>query len=93
MRSASTIPLFTGSDAVQAITIPVFTGAIGYPTNWSGVWMLFNPVRFAGFRVPGLVSLVSLLPRRSIHLTPFGEDFCELCLPLDGLGHAGRAQP
>jgi hypothetical protein len=31
--------------------------------------------------------------RRSIHLTPFGEDFCELCLPLDGLGHAGRAQP
>ena len=22
--------------------------------------------------------------RRSIHLTPFGEDFCELCLPLDG---------
>ena len=59
-----TIPLFTGSDAVQAITIPLFTGAIGYLTNWSGVWMLFNPVRFAGFRVPGLVSLVSLLPRR-----------------------------
>ena len=26
--------------------------------------MLFNPVRFAGFRVPGLVALVSLLPRR-----------------------------
>ncbi len=22
--------------------------------------------------------------RRSIHLTPFGEDFCRLCLPLDG---------
>lgn len=22
--------------------------------------------------------------RRSIHLTPFGEDFCEACLPLDG---------
>jgi hypothetical protein len=22
--------------------------------------------------------------RRSIHLTPFGEDFCQLCLPLDG---------
>jgi Abortive infection alpha len=22
--------------------------------------------------------------RRSIHLTPFGVDFCELCLPLDG---------
>ena len=24
--------------------------------------------------------------RRSIHLTPFGEDFCQLCLPLDGAG-------
>jgi hypothetical protein len=33
-----TIPLFTGSDAVQAITIPLFTGAIGYLTNWRGVW-------------------------------------------------------
>jgi len=59
-----TIPLFTGSDTVQAITIPLFTGAIGYLTNWSGVWMLFNPVRFAGFRVPGLAAVVSLLPRR-----------------------------
>src|ERR671915_338765 len=59
-----TIPLFHGSDTVQAITIPLFTGAIGYLTNWSGVWMLFNPVRFAGFRVPGLVAVVSLLPRR-----------------------------
>jgi hypothetical protein len=36
------------------ITIPLFTGAIGYLTNWSGVWMLFNPVHFKGFRVPGL---------------------------------------
>lgn len=28
--------------------------------------------------------------RRSIHLTPFGEDFCELCLPLDGAATSGR---
>jgi hypothetical protein len=21
--------------------------------------------------------------RRTIHLTPFGEDFCEVCLPLE----------
>src|SRR6476660_10556762 len=59
-----TIPLFAGSDTVQAITIPLFTGAIGYLTNWSGVWMLFSPVRFAGFRFPGLAALVSVLPRR-----------------------------
>ena len=61
---ALTVPLFTGSDTVQAITIPLFTGAIGYLTNWSCVWMLFNPVRFAGFRGPGLAAVVSLLPRR-----------------------------
>ena len=59
-----TIPLFHGSDLVQAITIPLFTGAIGYLTNWSGVWMLFYPVRFDGVRMPGLAALVSLLPRK-----------------------------
>ena len=51
-------------ELLKELTIPLFTGAIGYLTNWSGVWMLFNPVRFAGFRVPGLAALVSLLPRR-----------------------------
>jgi uncharacterized membrane protein YheB (UPF0754 family) len=46
------------------ISIPLFTGAIGYLTNWSGVWMLFNPIRFKGFRVPGLSELASVLPRK-----------------------------
>ncbi len=49
---------------VNLISIPLFTGAIGYLTNWSGVWMLFNPVRFAGFRVPGLAAIVQILPRK-----------------------------
>jgi len=46
------------------LTIPVFSGAIGYATNWTGVWMLFYPVRFAGVRLPGLKLLASLLPRK-----------------------------
>jgi uncharacterized membrane protein YheB (UPF0754 family) len=58
------LPLVHGSDLVKAITIPLFTGAIGYVINWTGVWMLFYPVRFAGFRLPGLSSAVTLLPRR-----------------------------
>jgi uncharacterized membrane protein YheB (UPF0754 family) len=49
---------------VNLISIPLFTGAIGYLTNWSGVWMLFNPVHFRGWRVPGLASLAELLPRK-----------------------------
>jgi uncharacterized membrane protein YheB (UPF0754 family) len=51
-------------EMLKVISIPLFTGAIGYLTNWSGVWMLFNPVRFAGFRLPGLVPLAALLPRK-----------------------------
>ena len=31
---------------VELITVPLFTGTIGYITNWSGVIMLFQPVRF-----------------------------------------------
>ena len=52
------------SHTLDLITIPLFSGAIGYVTNWTGVLMLFYPVRFAGVRVPGLASVVALLPRR-----------------------------
>jgi uncharacterized membrane protein YheB (UPF0754 family) len=45
-------------------TIPVFTAVIGWLINWSGVIMLFNPVRFHGFRIPGLAQLSTLLPRK-----------------------------
>lgn len=49
---------------MELITIPLFTGVIGYVTNWSGVLMLFAPLRFHGFRVPGLKTLYPYLPRR-----------------------------
>lgn len=49
---------------LHIITIPLFTGAIGYVTNWSGVWMLFYPLRFHGLRLPGLARLAHYLPRR-----------------------------
>jgi uncharacterized membrane protein YheB (UPF0754 family) len=51
-------------DTLSLITIPLFTGAIGYATNWSGVIMLFYPVRFRGVRIPALVPLAHLMPRR-----------------------------
>jgi uncharacterized membrane protein YheB (UPF0754 family) len=51
-------------DLLKELTIPLFTGAIGYLTNWSGVWMLFYPVSFAGWRLPGLQRLAPILPRR-----------------------------
>ena len=49
---------------MDLITVPLFTGIIGYITNWTGVLMLFQPLRFYGVRVPGLKVLFPLLPRR-----------------------------
>ena len=49
---------------VALVTIPLFTGAIGYVTNWTGVIMLFRPIRFRGVRVPGLRFVYPYLPRR-----------------------------
>jgi uncharacterized membrane protein YheB (UPF0754 family) len=46
------------------LSVPLFTGAIGYVTNWSGVLMLFAPLQFHGVRVPGLKTLFPFLPRR-----------------------------
>jgi hypothetical protein len=33
---------------LKELTIPIFSGFIGYATNWTGVWMLFNPLEFKG---------------------------------------------
>ena len=49
---------------MELISVPLFTGVIGYITNWTGVLMLFQPLRFHGFRVPGLRYLYPYLPRR-----------------------------
>jgi uncharacterized membrane protein YheB (UPF0754 family) len=53
-----------GGHTLALITVPLFTGAIGYLTNWSGVWMLFEPVHFVGVKVPGVAPLVRIMPRK-----------------------------
>ncbi len=49
---------------MELITIPLFTGIIGYITNWTGVLMLFKPLAFHGISVPGLKWLFHFLPKR-----------------------------
>lgn len=49
---------------LEIITIPLFTGVIGYITNWTGVLMLFKPISFHGIRMPGLAALFPFLPKR-----------------------------
>src|ERR1700722_7656400 len=51
-------------DWIKLATIPLFTGAIGWLINWSGLIMLFNPVEFHGRTIPGLYELSKLLPRK-----------------------------
>jgi uncharacterized membrane protein YheB (UPF0754 family) len=46
------------------LTIPVFTGVVGWLINWTGLIMLFSPVRFHGVRIPGLRELATVLPRK-----------------------------
>jgi uncharacterized membrane protein YheB (UPF0754 family) len=48
----------------KLLLIPLIAGLIGYGTNWVAVKMLFYPVQFVGFRIPGLRILNNYLPRR-----------------------------
>lgn len=49
---------------VDIVSIPLFSAVAGLITNWTGVIMLFAPVRFTGFYVPGLKTLYAYLPRK-----------------------------
>ena len=51
-------------DWLHFATIPVFTGVIGWLINWTGLIMLFAPVRFHGLTVPGMRQLSRVLPRK-----------------------------
>jgi uncharacterized membrane protein YheB (UPF0754 family) len=52
------------TSTIALIAVPFFTGAIGYVTNWTGVLMLFYPVRFRGWRAGWLRSVAHVLPYR-----------------------------
>jgi uncharacterized membrane protein YheB (UPF0754 family) len=51
-------------ELIGLLTTPFFTGALGYITNWTGIWMIFYPLEFKGVRVPGLKAVVKWLPRK-----------------------------
>lgn len=55
---------FQRADWLHLLTIPVFTGVVGFLINWTGLLMLFSPVRFHGIRVPGMRQLSRVLPRK-----------------------------
>ncbi|MGW0250207.1 hypothetical protein ACWDYH_26640 [Nocardia goodfellowii] len=59
---------------VELITFPIFSALAGWLTNWTGVLMLFWPVRFRGIRIPGLHLLYPYFPRRVQVLPTFSGD-------------------
>ncbi|MFG1790697.1 hypothetical protein [Nocardia sp. NPDC049149] len=63
---------------VDLITFPIFAALAGWLTNWTGVLMLFWPVRFRGIRIPGLHLLYPYFPRRVQVLPTFSGDGREL---------------
>ncbi|MBF6135775.1 hypothetical protein IU501_22550 [Nocardia otitidiscaviarum] len=59
---------------VDLVSFPLFSAVAGWLTNWTGVLMLFWPVYFRGFRVPGLDVLYPYFPRRVQVLPTFSGD-------------------
>ena len=49
---------------VDILTVPVFSAIAGVLTNWTGVLMLFVPVKFTGFYLPGVKAIYPFLPRK-----------------------------
>jgi uncharacterized membrane protein YheB (UPF0754 family) len=72
-QHVSVIPLVQAPDLVKYISVPLFTGLIGWITNWTGVLMLFSPLRFRGIPIPGLRNARHFLPRKVLQV-PLGLD-------------------
>jgi uncharacterized membrane protein YheB (UPF0754 family) len=49
---------------LSLLSIPVISAVIGYGTNYAGIKLLFYPVRFVGFGVPGLAQIGRMAPRK-----------------------------
>ena len=55
---------FQHVDWLHLLSVPIFTGVVGWLINWTGVIMLFSPVRFHGVTIPGMRQLSRVLPRK-----------------------------
>ncbi|AKU16888.1 hypothetical protein [Luteipulveratus mongoliensis] len=68
MEPASVIPLVHAEGLVMHLSVPLFTGIIGWITNWTGVLMLFYPIQFKGIRIPGMKTAAQFLPRKVLEV-------------------------
>ncbi len=68
MDWSSIFPLIHAEGLVKHLSVPLFTGVIGWITNWTGVLMLFYPIKFKGIRIPGMKTLAQFLPRKILEV-------------------------
>ena len=54
----------TPTEWLAFASIPLFTAAIGWFINLTGLWMLFSPIHFHGWQVRGLADLTRLAPHK-----------------------------
>jgi uncharacterized membrane protein YheB (UPF0754 family) len=54
----------TTHEWIAFLSIPLFTAVVGWLINWTGLIMLFYPVNFHGFKVPGMKEIARLLPHK-----------------------------
>ena len=71
MDWSSIFPLVHAEGWIKHLSVPIFTGVIGWITNWTGVLMLFYPVQFKGIRIPGMKVLAQWFPRKVLEV-PIG---------------------
>jgi len=58
------ITSFVSGLNLRLLLIPPITGIIGYITNWVGIRLMFNPIEFRGFKVPGMDQISQFMPRK-----------------------------
>jgi uncharacterized membrane protein YheB (UPF0754 family) len=68
MDWSSIFPLVHAEGWIKHLSVPLFTGVIGWITNWTGVLMLFYPVQFKGVRIPGMKVLAQWFPRKVLEV-------------------------
>ena len=55
---------FLSGFELRLLVIPPITGIIGYITNWVGIRLMFNPINFRGFKIPGMDQVSEFMPRK-----------------------------
>ena len=84
LADAGTWPVWRGDPAMTGVA----ADSLSFPLSLAWKFPAAKPVKATP--VSALMGRSPKTIHRSIHLTPFGEDFCRVCLPLNENGSKPR---